>query len=323
MKKFLAAFIFSTLIIISSAEASPVRIGVADFVDKTSGKNYTVPREITEKFMNILDSYSSNINVSTSKSFQNLNSLTAESAANAGRSEGCKYVVLGAIISDKSDFMMISKPGLLYDAPVATEHIQIMNISVRLIEAETGKIVLSVSGVGRGSYTISNKEAIRLNATKEGKQKMIDDLENIRKIAFDSASSMAAEKICAFLTGEYPEVINIKAAPPARRGRKTNSAPSTVTINKGSDSGVGGKTFYKIFYEGEEIFDSGNNSLGREKFNIAVAEVTSSRTNSSVANITGGTAANIRTGDKAEQITPEEAQLIIDNKDFIKKRRMF
>ena len=319
MKKILSAFILSIFILISGAEANPIRVGVADFVNRSSEHKSILTVEMTEIFMKILTSYSSNIEAAVSKSFQSTNSLTAESAINAGKSEGFKYIILGALMSEKVTGSTINKPGFLYSTPIATVQTHTINIALRLIEVDTGKIILSVSGGGSGSLTRNIKDQMKISGTEEGRRQTIEDFKNARKIAFSAASSMAAEKICVFLTGEYSEVTSVKAAPPARNKKKT-STPSTITINRGTSSGVSEKTFYRIFYEGQEIYDSNGKILDKEKFNIAVAEVTSVKTNSCIANITGGIASNIRKGDKAEQITPEEAQLIIDNNDFVQKR---
>ena len=319
MKKILIAFILLVFVIFSQAQAETINLGVAEFVNRT-GINYTLPGQLTKIFADILASYSSNINVISSKSFQALNSHTPEEASKIAKSSGCKYIVLGALINENMTTSNIMKPGLLYSTPVATVQTQTINISVRLIEVDTGKIILSVSGTGSGSFTYKIKEYAKDAAAKEGMQKILARQEKNKESAFSAASSMAAEKISVFLTGEYPEVTSVKVISSSKQAKKKNAKPSTVIINKGTSSGVGEKTFYKIFYEGSEIFNSKGDSIGREKFNLAVAEVVSVKAHNSTANITGGSANNIRKGDKAEQITPDEAQLIIDNNDFVSKR---
>ena len=70
-----------------------------------------------------------------------------------------------------------------------------------------------------------------------------------------------------------------------------------------------------------EIFDFNGASLGHEKLNIAIAEVSKVNSNFSIAEVKGGNLKNIRDGDKAEQITPDEAMLIIEHDNFIKDRQ--
>ena len=53
---------------------------------------------------------------------------------------------------------------------------------------------------------------------------------------------------------------------------------------------------------------------------VAVAEVSEVRENSCTANITAGAMSTIRNGDKAEQITKEEAQSIAKSNDFTRTR---
>ena len=61
-------------------------------------------------------------------------------------------------------------------------------------------------------------------------------------------------------------------------------------------------------------------SLGREKFTIAIAQVKNVQTSSCTAEIKGGKFNNIKNEDKAEQITAEEANAIIAQNDFTNSR---
>ena len=60
--------------------------------------------------------------------------------------------------------------------------------------------------------------------------------------------------------------------------------------------------------------------MGREKFNIAIAQVNSVKTDYCIASVLGGNFSNLHIGDKAELINMEEAQLILENNDFSRNR---
>ena len=312
--------------------AEQIRIGVADFVDRTNSSHSSPNsmREVTDIFTKILASYSNNMEVTNSKSFQALNGVTTDNFANAGKSAGCQYVVLGALTKGDIDFSHSYKEsGFLVSISTIKDTIYTYtaNLDVRVIEVNTGKIIFSSSGTGQSSYSKDVKEATKNAYSQKEIQKTLNEQEKIKGQALSKASSMTAEKIYTFLTGEYPEISSIKAnTPPAKKSkRKTkkiekNASLGTVTINYGTSVGVNEKTFYKIFFEGEEVHDFSGNSLGREKFNIAIAEVNNAKTDYSIASVTGGIFENIRTGDKAEQITQEEAQAIIERNDFAKNR---
>lgn len=327
MKKFsftLLLFFFLEFIPFSYSDAGQIRIGIADFTDRTSGTySYSNSKEITDTFYKILASASDNIEVISSKSFQALNGVKVENFANAGKSTGCQYVILGALMKlDIDTSHTYSKSGFLIEVSTIKDTIYTYTatLDVRIIEVNTGKIIFSSSGTGKASFLQDMKKA----ATT---QKTVDEYQKTRAKALSAASSMAVEKVCAFLTGEYPQISSIKAnIPPAKKSKRKNkkteetTSLGTVTINRGTLSGINEKTFYKIFFEGEEVFDFSGNSLGHEKFNVAVAEVKDSKTDYSTASVTGGIFGNIREGDKVEQITEEEAQSIIARNDFVKNR---
>ena len=60
--------------------------------------------------------------------------------------------------------------------------------------------------------------------------------------------------------------------------------------------------------------------MGREKFNLAVAQVSNVKPDYCTADVISGNFSNLHVGDKAELITVEEAQSILENKDFVKNR---
>ena len=324
MKKFSFVLLIIFLFVFSmssSASAGKIRVGVADFVDKTNNRFYQ-PQIRTDIFIETLGSSSNNLEAVGSKSFQALHGVTLENVANT--ETGCQYIVLGDLTSYHADMEGLS---VASNAKKITYTISI-TVDTRLIETNTGKIILYASGTGNASHVYDKKEYSKLMSSKKGHDENINKQIELGNKAWHSAFSMVSEKICAFLTGEYPEVssVTVKVHNTKKSNNKKNKKAEedislgTLNINRGTSSGVYDGTFYKIFFEGEEVFDINGNSLGREKFNVAVAEVKSAKTDYSTASVTGGIFENIREGDKAEQITKGQAQLIIRNSDFVKNR---
>lgn len=339
MKKYSlrSSIIFLILLFISSsANGEHIRLGVADFVDRTGRNNNGYPQrmtEITEVFTKILASSSEKIEVIGYENLQALDSMTTENATNAGRRAGCQYVVLGVLAKEEFERnYKNSKKGNLffsYELPELQSTMQIITLDTRIIDVKTGEIVLSISGQGQALYDeiALSKKYSSAAFNEQKRNEMADEYGKIRKKALSSASAMIVEKLTAFFTNEYPLVTSIKSEP-QRKGKKSkrkdkkddNTNLGTITIDRGTSSGVNEEVLYRIYIEGEEVFDFSGNSLGREKFNLAVAEVKEAKFSYCTAVITGGNVINIREGDKAEQITLEEAASIIERKDFVKNR---
>ena len=296
MKKFtllLMVFLVLLFMLFSVSEAAPIRVGVAELVDKTGTMPSVLLIPFTETFMKYLAESSNNIEVVSSKSFQLYHTKADENYVSAGKSKDCEYLVLGTLLNSSN------------------------TIDVKLIKIKTGDIIFSTSGIGKASDSYSTKKAISL------KERM-EDFENSRNAALSSAASMAVEKICAYLTGEYPRISSLQSVTQNKKKSKNkkskDSVLGTINIDKGTLSGIHENVFFKIFFEGEEVFDFNGSSLGHEKFNVAVAKVKKVRTDYCTAEVIGGIFTNIRNDDKAEQITEEEAMRIIADNDFSKNR---
>ena len=309
MRKFLCVLAVF-LAVSSSASAAPIRLGVADFVSRTSTADRETLRHVTEIFTGILSS-SQNIVVTESKKLGALKAVNAKSAAEAGKNAGCDYVILGAVMDGvgKTDYSNPWKPIIEFEAALET----------RIIEVATGAMILSTPGKGFAKVSYSP----RISMGSKGADKEMERLQNIinanREKSLTIAASMAAEKICSSLAGEYPQISSFRKS---KAGKKSAGGKilGTLRINRGTSAGIQEGTFYRIYFDGEEVSDIGGESLGREKCTVAVAEVSEVRENSCTANITAGAVSTIRNGDKAEQITKEEAQSIAKSNDFTRTR---
>ena len=279
--------------------------------------------KINKIFKDVLSNSSSNIEVvSAQNSFSNL-----DEAVISGKSTGCKYIILGALIGHDINSSQSTSGGVFFSSPkfeiTTTQHIA---LDVRIIEVTTGKIIFSTSGKGIASYSYSYNTNSTKDMEKSSKIEQERYETNLEK-AILSSSSIASEKVCAFLIGEYPKVYpikdntNNKTKKSKKKSKKGETTPlGTVKIDRGTSTGIVDNAFYRIFFEGEEVFDFNGNSLGREKFTIAIAQVKTVQTNFCTAEIKGGNFNNIKNEDKAEQITAEEANAIIAQNDFTNSR---
>lgn len=299
MKKFLWVLVVYVATL-HQASAEPIRLGVADFVSRTSTADKETLRRVTEIFTGILSS-SQNIEVIESKKLGALKAVNAKSAAETGKNAGCDYVLLGAVMDGvtTTDYSNPWSPAAEIEAALET----------RIIEVATGAMILSAPGKGHVKFSFS-----QFNANK-----MMKIIHDNQEKSFTIAASTAAEKICSFLAGEYPQISSFRKS---KAGKKSAGGKilGTLRINRGTSAGIQEGTFYRIYFDGEEVSDIGGESLGREKCTVAVAEVSEVRENSCTANITAGAVNTIRNGDKAEQITKEEAQSIAKSNDFTRTR---
>lgn len=306
--------------VLPQAGAEPVRLGVAEFVSRTSMADKEMLQYVTEIFTKILSS-SRNIEVTESSSLGTLKAVNAQGAAEAGKNADCQYVVLGAIMDETST---VDYSNHLWKPSVELESV----LETRVIEVATGRMILSASGRGQVKYTFTPRVSMTMkgaNAEMERLQTLTRDNQNK---SLTLASSMAAEKICASLTGDYPKISSVtkfKAGKNAKKssGSKSRSAQNilgTVRINRGTSAGIQEGTLYSIYFDGGDVSDLNGESLGREKCTVAIAEVREVRENFCTAEITAGILHNIREGDKAEQISEEEARSIIDSNSFTRTR---
>ena len=240
-----------------------------------------------------------------------MKAVNAKSATEAGKNAGCDYVLLGAVMDGvtKADYSSPWKPIIEFEASLET----------RIIEVATGAMILSAPGKGFAKVAYSP----RISMSDKGANAEMERLQNIihahQEKSFTIAASMAAEKICSYFTEEYPKISSFRKSKAGKKyaGKKILG---TLRINRGTSAGIQEGTFYRIYFDGEEVSDIGGESLGREKCTVAVAEVSEVSENSCTANITAGAMNAIRNGDKAEQITKEEAQSIADSNDFTRTR---
>ena len=77
--------------------------------------------------------------------------------------------------------------------------------------------------------------------------------------AIAASSTRLCDEVREILVNEYPSIIAIN---------KNN-----IRINRGRDSGVSIGSLYKVYQDGEEIFDLNGKTLGKKKINLALLRV--------------------------------------------------
>ena len=178
-----------------------------------------------------------------------------DAAMKIGELAGCQYILLGSITqitqrylssSQSYQFLLDTYYGDTNESQEATA-----TLEARVIEVATGRVVLSFSQ--SGSATISDiKKSVFSTTGKHSKNEL-------SARALEAASSRLGDEIREVLAGESAMVISIN---------KNN-----IRINRGSASGVNIGAFYKVYQDGEELFDLNGNSLGKRVINLAIVRV--------------------------------------------------
>ena len=178
-----------------------------------------------------------------------------DAAMKIGELAGCQYILLGSITqitqrylssSQSYQFLLDTYYGDTNESQEATA-----TLEARVIEVATGRVVLSFSQ--SGSATISDIKKSVFSATgKHSKNELAAR-------ALEAASSRLGDEIREVLVGESAIIISIN---------KNN-----IRINRGSTSGVNVGAFYKVYQDGEELFDLNGNSLGKRVINLAIVRV--------------------------------------------------
>ena len=238
VKKFLLLLVVF-LVVSSSASAESVRLGIAEFVSRTRVADKEVLQRVTEIFSEILSS-SQNIEIASNKKLGTLKAVNAKSAAEAGKNAGCDYVLLGAVMdmSAKSDYTNPWTPVIEIETVLET----------RVIEAATAKVILSASGKGRVNFSVSPFNSNTMMKTIDGNKEK----------SFILAASMAAEKICSSLAGEYPEISSFRKS---KAGKKSASGKilGTLRINRGTSAGIQEGAYYRIYLMAGKFLTSAGN----------------------------------------------------------------
>lgn len=309
MKRFIVC-VLALCLACSGAEAAvvdgSVRLGIVKFQPKAEGITELQAASIGDIFTRILAGSKTIITVERDQ-FESIASeqklsmsglVTDDTAVQLGKILGCNYMLIGSVTryehtTSTTDLWMVAKK----------QEQAVVTIDARIVDVETTKVVLSLSETGKNSQEGSVLNFYGLS----DKDKM--DFKGIEAGAIADSVSRLAFKLRENLTGEQVEVV------------KPGSKEIIVSLGQRNGAQIGG--LYRVYSEGQEIFDSEGNSLGREMHDIAVVKITKLQPEFSNAVVAAGGAgrlALVQKGDKLYPVTSEELESMIANKVFPEER---
>ena len=248
--------ILCCLISFQSKAYAQVRLAIMPFLSRTPEVSETQAAKVTDFVIRTLQA-SRSISVIERERLrliaqeQGINfssqSLSQASAVKIGNLAGCQYILLGSITQLSERYISKNED---FKNKYARE--AMASIEARVIDIATGRVILSFSKKGSALKTTESdkrKKTFSINASF-----------SFRELAIENAASRLGDKIREALVNEYAMIITIN---------KNN-----IRINRGSSSGVKADYLYKVYQEGEEIFDLNGKSLGRKVVDLALLRVT-------------------------------------------------
>ena len=279
--KFLLMLLLVTICSVAArAEAdSLVSIAVARFTSATSDATNQQASSITDVFTDIL-MHTPGIAVVGGL---RVNELLREpsKAAQAGRTLGCQYVILGSVTQLKET---VTKTGIK-KRPITNSQAE-ATLYIRVINAPTGETVYSELSTGHASGSELSSEYIR------------PGLSTMKQEAVISAAQSACKNIRSALAKESAHVISTEGG--------------SIILNKGSLQGVQVGDIYLVYTEGRELRDLDGTFLGNETENIAILEICEVQAKYSRALITRQMRTSaINAGDKTRPLSREESEALM------------
>ena len=308
--KRLIVCVLALFIACAGAEAAivdnQVRLGILKFQPKAEGITEIQAASIGDIFTRILAGSKTIIaverdqleNIANEHKLSMSGLVTDDTAIRLGKILGCNYMLIGSVTRYEHsvstiDLWMVAKK----------KERAVVTIDARIVDVETTKVVLSLSETG----TNTQKGSVLNFYGLSDKDKM--DFKGIEAGAIADAVSRLAFKLRENLTGEYIDV------------RKPGSKEILISLGQRNGAQLGG--LYRVYAEGQEIFDAEGKSLGREMHDIAIVKITKLQqefSNAALAKGGAGRLALIQKGDKIYPVTEEEMESMIANKVFPEER---
>ena len=328
MKKFSKAVLLSMMFILvcapSFAAEDVIRIGILRFASKADGISQWNAESITDELTRMLaSSYSiaiidrSSLEAIAQEHRMNLAGLIdPRTAAQLGHLAGIQYLITGAIThfgvtenverSDSTGLWNViggRSAGNLFGSKKVekTENAEV-TLDLRIIDVNTQEVVLSMAETGKATRK-ATAQADNIGAASSNV-----DSTSLRDAAVSDAVARIGQRIREAVAGEYPQVLRVSGG--------------EIFISIGATSGAKVGNYYKISYEGEEIYDMRGNVIGRETKPIAVIRVDDVKNDYSVARVVkkAGNPANIQRGDRVEPSSSGEASDLAKRKAFLERR---
>jgi curli biogenesis system outer membrane secretion channel CsgG/TolA-binding protein len=283
-----------------------VRIGVMEFVSKADG----VSAQQADVIRDFFTRYLANAKKIAVLERERLLSIGAEHKLNysglvdsamaveIGRLAGCQYMLFGSVteLSEKMSAGAVPIPVPIIGGGLGGgEHEAKATIDARVIDVTTGETVLYLSEEGT-SQESSQAIVTRIGSIGESQ------FGGLKARAIEAAVVKLGSKLLEEISGEYAHVLS--------------AGGKTVRISRGAKSGVKKGGIYLIYVDGPEVFDIDGESLGRDRFPIAVVKVVDVLSGFSNCEIApaGGKMSNIQRGDRIQPISAKEAKEYVTRK---------
>jgi curli biogenesis system outer membrane secretion channel CsgG/TolA-binding protein len=308
---FIAVFFILTIWGTAALAADDVvRVGVMEFVSKADG----VTDQQADAVRDLFTRYLTNAKTIAVIERERLLSIGQEvkigssglvdpsMAVEIGRQAGCQYMLFGSVteLSEKASAGAIPIFGNVGGIAVGAHEAK-ATIDMRVVDVTTGETVLSLSEEG------TSKESSSGLVTSYGS--MVEtSFGGVKASAIEAAVVRLGNKVLEEVGGEYAHVLS--------------ASGKSVRISRGARSSVKKGDIYLVYVEGPEVFDVDGESLGRDRFPLAVVKVVDVQSGFSNCEVaaSGGKASNIQRGDRIEPISSKASKDYVDRKVFPNER---
>ena len=262
-KKTLILCLFSFLLFSQIASAEQIRLGIMPFVSRTSEVSESQAAAISDIITRTFQASPSiavvereRLRVIAMEKGLKISSNNQDSAAALGKLAGCQYILLGSVTQLAQRYLSSTKLtwflGSSYSGSSEESQEATARLEARLIDVSTGRVMLSFSQAGSAIISGVKKSEYFYRENTYSKN-------TLAMKAVEAASSRLADEVRETLANEYAMIISI--------------TKNNIRINRGTSLGVNVGSFYKVYQEGEEIFDLNGKSLGKRKINLALLRV--------------------------------------------------
>ena len=251
------SFCLCFLVSVSANAAEKIRLGVMPFLIRTGTKTGEYSTTISDMIVKMLQASPSisviereRLSVIAMEQGLKVNADNNDSIIKLGQVAGCQYMLLGSIVESahkysNTNFFFYAYNDYFSENTENRNHEYRVTLEARVVDVVTGRIVFSFSKSG--------------SAIKLAKQNSYGEPTYLR--ALEAASSRLVDDVRKVLANEYAMIISVN---------KNN-----IRINRGRASGVNVGSLYKVYQEGEEIFDLNGKYLGKREINLALLRVVS------------------------------------------------
>jgi hypothetical protein len=294
---FMVAFFFWPLSAARAADGDIVILGVAPFFSKVHEVSDLQADSIADGFTSYLAGSESIALVERQRILEigkeirigRSGLVDPSTAARVGLLAGCQYMLLGSVteyhsVKEGTSIRLPSFPPIGFN-PGSSK--ATATIHMRVVDAETGEIILSFAEQGNSSEAWSNLRTPWFSHWER-------EFGGLNARALFDAIRRLAHKIREELGGEFSHVLSAQE--------------KEYVISLGATSGVKEGDLFLVYAEGKDILDMRDNVIGKMKIPLAVLKVLSVDTRHSVCGLAAPSKPIVQRGDKIEPINSAESK---------------